>query len=199
MSDSVTTFSPIRAALVLSGGVFEQDAVAAITETLLRLPHATGEPGDEKYEANVRGIAQVAFMALFEHCVRHRGTIDLPLTGTPYAALLLLASSLVTENDQMREATRRNAEIGLKHEQELLRQISELRHVAEGFNSLHGCKSTASPREVAHMAWVDHQHRHDIGGLHTSGFCKACGDSGTQAQLLFASVPDALPEPADEG
>ena len=40
------------------------------------------------------------------------------------------------------------------------------------------------------MAWVDHRHRHDIGGEHTPGFCKACGESGREAQHLFGEVSD---------
>ncbi|KOV77447.1 hypothetical protein [Nocardia sp. NRRL S-836] len=195
MTDTATSthaglMNGLRSTLVISGGMFERDAVGAIAAALLRQPHATGKPGNVEYEATVRAIAQVAFTALFEHCSGHRGTIDLPLTGTPYAAMLLLAGSLVAENEQMREAARRNAQFNLAHEQQLLDRIESLRGIAEGYNSLHGSKPDASAREVAHMAWVDHRHRHNIGGQHTPRFCKACHVSSSEAHRLFAAVSD---------
>lgn len=181
----------IRSALVLSGGTFQADTVNAISEALLRLPH-TSRHSDEHFEANVRLIAETAFTALFEHCIRHRGAIDLPLTGTPYAAMLLLASTLVAENEQMRESAVRNAQHGLDHELELLRKIEVLRTAAAGTNAVRNTPASEGPRAVAVSAWMDVQHRDDVGGQHRDGFCKACADGHRAAMELFSLVPDSI-------
>lgn len=100
---------------------------------------------------------------------------------------------------------RRRADLlKVRAERDSLRALLDT--LATNYSALRNTRSDEHPSAIARSAWVDVQHRDNIGGEHRRGFCKACANAGQEANRLFpdpswtvAPAEAVLDEPPSQG